>query len=107
MQYELILLKFRATISKSAYNLIVVQVKQTEPGKTCVVRWLGPPLGPGVKVKSEHDAGRTDKHSCLPQGHKTGMFELERRDVFAGLQYQQQWRGHGSARTVALCGTQQ
>ena len=38
MPYELMLPRFRASISESANNLIVVQVKQTEPGKTCVVQ---------------------------------------------------------------------
>jgi len=36
---ELILVRFRASISESSYNLIVVQVKQMEPGKSCVVQW--------------------------------------------------------------------
>jgi hypothetical protein len=59
-----------------------------------------------VKVKSQHDAGRTDKHSYLSQGHKLEFSDCERRDVPAGLLYQQQWRGQW-VRTVALCDTQQ
>jgi hypothetical protein len=107
MPYELILLRFRASISESAYNLIVVQVKQVEPE--------GPKLGKRA-LCSDRDSSwtwcegqvaarcrRTDKHSYLPQRHKCNV-RTERRDVPAGLQNISIGEGSGVVQhTTANC----